>query len=212
MKTLLPRRPGVLMFLPPLIPQRFDCSTKVIHSSNSLSMFNPSSFKCFLVPRQCFNSGDPDADGCRTGPVEHFNDPRTLKSQASYGGRTHLNNHRHQFPGNVVRQRRKLACRESKRRRGRKRNGKNANEHRADGSGGSLGTGRAIGSEQNGRERDQSKTGLTLKVATGTDQSTQLDTRVRLAVVSTGRIREEKMRRHSVEEVSPTLPKYTGKA
>lgn len=107
MKTLLPRRPGVLMLLPPLIPQRSDCSTKVVHCSNSLSMFNPSSFKCILVPRQCFNSGNPDADGCRMGPVEHFNDPRTLKSRASYGGRTHLNNHRHQFPGNVMRQRKK---------------------------------------------------------------------------------------------------------
>lgn len=114
MKTLLPRRPGGLMLLPPLIPQRSDCSTKVVHSSNSLSMFNPSSFKCILVPRQCFNSGEPDADGCRMGPVEHFNDPRTLKSRASYGGRTHLNNRRHQFPGNIMRQRKNLRAERAK--------------------------------------------------------------------------------------------------
>lgn len=114
MKTLLPRQPGVLMLLPPLIPQRSDCSTKVVHSSNSLSMFNPSSFKCILVPRQCFNSGEPDADGCRMGPVEHFNDLRTLKSRASYGGRTHFNNRRHQFPGNIMRQRKNLRAERAK--------------------------------------------------------------------------------------------------
>lgn len=82
-KTLLPRRPSVLMLLPPLTLQRSDCSTEVIHSSNSPSMFNSSSFKCFLVLRQCFNFHHPDADGCRTCPVEHFNDPQTLKSWAS---------------------------------------------------------------------------------------------------------------------------------
>lgn len=107
---MLPRRPGILMLLPPLTTQRSDCSTEVVHSSNSLSMFNSSSFKCFLVPRQCFNSHDSDADGCRTGPVEHFNDPQTLRSRASYWGRTHLNNHCHQFPGNVMRQCKVLAC------------------------------------------------------------------------------------------------------
>lgn len=141
MKTLLPRRPGFVMLLPPLIPQRSDCFAKVVHSSNSLSMFNPSSLKCFLVLRQCFNSGDPDADGCRTSPVKHFNDPRTLKSQASYGGRTHLNNHRHQSLGDVMRKRKNPACGESKRRRRSKRNEKNANKHKADNSGRSLGTG-----------------------------------------------------------------------
>lgn len=104
MKTLLLRRPDVLMLLPPLTLQRSDCSTEVVHSSNSLSMFNSSSFKCFLVPRHCFNFHHPDADGCRTGPVEHFNDPQMLKSQASYLGCSHLNNHCHQFPGNVMRQ------------------------------------------------------------------------------------------------------------
>lgn len=158
MKTLLPRQPGVPMLLPPLIPQRSDCSTKVVHSSNSLSMLNPSSFKCILVPRQCFNSGEPDADGCRMGPVEHFNDLRTLKSRASYGGRAHLNNRRHQFPGNIMRQRKNLRAERAK------------DGHRAAGSGGCLGTDRAIGSEQSGRETDQSKTGLTFKVRNWTPE------------------------------------------
>lgn len=116
MKTLLPRQPGVPMLLPPLIRQRSDCSTKVVRSSNSLSMFNPSSFKCILVPRQCFNSGEPDADGCRMGPVEHFNDLRTLKSRASYGGRAHLNNRPPSIPREYNAATQKLARRESKRR------------------------------------------------------------------------------------------------